>query len=96
MELKECLEALVNEQKLAEVDHASNSLYSRVLWMRLVIGYRYFAALAHQQPNPAKLIKTRTNSSIFMKDCKPRFHHIKLSVIKGPFKRWFVLKSLIF
>ncbi|ODN06550.1 E3 ubiquitin-protein ligase HERC2 [Orchesella cincta] len=71
IELKECLEALVNEQKIAEVDHASNSLYSKELWMRLVIGYRYFAALAHQQPNPAKLIKTRTNSSIFMKDCKP-------------------------
>lgn len=73
-ELTECLEALVNEQKCGEIEHASNSVYARELWMRLVIGYRYFAALAHQQQPSLqhKMVKTRTNSSIFMKDCKPR------------------------
>ncbi|CAG7818352.1 unnamed protein product [Allacma fusca] len=71
VELKECQDALVNEQRVSSVEHASNSLYTKFLWMRLVIAFRFYTALSSQEPGSTKIAKTRTNSNIIMKEAKP-------------------------
>lgn len=73
IELKDCLDALVTEQKFAGLDHASNSIFTDSLWMRLLISYRFFIALSNQDSTSPKQIKTKTNSSLILKDCRLRY-----------------------
>jgi hypothetical protein len=73
VELKECLEALVNEQKFAGLEHASNSSFAKDLWMRLLIGYRYFTSLSNVEIQSSRISRVLTNSNIVaVKDCKSR------------------------
>ena len=65
-ELKECQDALVNEQRMSNVDHASNSLYAKYVWMKLVVAYRFYTALSAQEPGASKSAKTLANANLIV------------------------------
>jgi len=78
IELQECLDAIVNEQRASSLDHASNSLFANQLWHRLIIQYRYFMAISAMTtlkvPRPLTLTSL-SKSSLTSTGIRARFVH---------------------